>query len=283
MLTLDFPGGPAPPDATAGREVHVWRDDRGQAFATGRVSDGIRWIEWPGLGAFSRSDTDTTVSGWPAPDVSHDVFIRTFERIIQPLFLQGLGYQTLHASAVRGPYGALAFCGKRGAGKSTIGFALRERGWTQIADDALVISADNGRVVAHPLPFTPRLRESSFEHFAGPSSQLPFPAAAVGRPAVPLIAIFMLSQSSDALPPGRAEQLSGVRAFLELLPHAHNFDETNREAARALSEDYLTVAEKVPAFALTYRSDLTSLPELLTSIEEAVSNRGVSSRAGALT
>lgn len=283
MLTLDFHGGAAPPDATVGREVHVWRDDCGQVFATGRVSGGTRWIEWPGLGTFSRSDHDTTVRGWPASDVSSDVFIKTFERIVQPLLLQGLGYQTLHAGAVAGRSGALAFCGTRGAGKSTIGFGLRARGWTQMADDALVVSAMSGRIVAHPLPFTPRLRESSFEHFAGPSNQLPSSAAGVGRRPVPLSAIFLLRQTSDASAPVHAERLSGVRAFLALLPHAHNFDETSREAARTLSEDYLTVAEKVPAFALTYRSDLKLLPELLTAIEELAANRRAGSRAEVLT
>src|SRR5262245_33174354 len=256
MLTLLVPGSALPSDAAAGRKVHVWRDDAGQAFATARIADRVRWIDWPGLGAFSCSDQDTTVRGWPAADVSRDVFTDAFERIVQPLFLQGLGYQTLHASAVAGPSGALAFCGKRGSGKSTIGFALRARGWTQIADDALVISAINGDIVAHPLPFTPQLRESSFQYFAGTSKILPFPANQVGKPPVPLTAIFLLTQTPDAPGSAHAERLSRVRAFFELLPHAHNFDETDREAARALSEDYLTVAEKVPAIALTYRADL---------------------------
>src|SRR5262245_29004631 len=222
MLTLNLVGGAVPSDATAGREVHVWRDEGDHPFATARVSGRVRWIEWPGVGVFSRSDADSTVRGWPAPDVSHDVFIRTFERIIQPLFLQGLGYQTLHASGVAGPSGALAFCGKRGSGKSTIGFALRARGWAQIADDALVISAGNGRILAHPLPFTPRLRESSRQHFAEPLNNLLFGADGPGGGPVPLTAIFVLIQVPHAPAPTHGERLSGVRAFFEVLPHAHN-------------------------------------------------------------
>src|SRR5262249_46082383 len=109
-------------------------------------------------------------------------------------------------------------------------------------------------------------------HFAGPSLKLAFATDGIRRPPVPLTAIFLLARTSDAAEPAHAERRSAVRAFFDLLPHAHNFDETDREAARGLSEDYLTVAGQVPAFSLTYRSDLNSLPDLLSTIEEAVSS-----------
>jgi len=269
MLTLIFPEGGIPATVTAAREVQVWRGEDGQPFARGLVEGETRWLEWRALGWFALAAGSRSVRAWPALGIPRDVFIATFERIVQPVLLQGVGCQTMHASAVSVPAGAIALCGRRGSGKSTIAFALQGQGWTQIADDAVVISVQDD-VLVHPLPFTPRLRETAFAHFAGPGNVLPTRRSETRAASVPLRAVFLLQQADRAPSPSRVEALSRVQAFRELLSHAHNFDETDTSATRQLTGDYLTVAERVPVFRLTYRPGLDHLPGVCRSIEDAV-------------
>jgi hypothetical protein len=269
MLTLTFPKEGIPATVTASRAVHVWRDDVGQPFARGFVEGRTRWIEWRALGWFAHAAGSHAVRAWPAANVPRHLFIATFERVVQPVLLQGAGWQTLHASAVSLPAGAIALCGRRGSGKSTIAFALQEHGWTQIADDAVVISVRD-EVLVHPLPFTPRLREGAFAHFAGPGDVLPGGRSGATPASVPLRALVVLQQSDRASNPPRVEALARVQAFRDLLPHAHNFDETNAGATRQLTDDYLTVAERVPAFMLTYKPGLDNLRGVCRAIEDAV-------------
>jgi hypothetical protein len=269
MLTLIFPEGGIPATVTAAREVQLWRGEDGQPFARGLVDGHTRWVEWRGLGVFALAVGSRVVRAWPAGHIPRDVFIATFERIVQPVLLQGVGWQTLHASAVSVPAGAIALCGRRGSGKSTIAFALSGHGWTQIADDALLISVRN-EVLVHPLPFTPRLRETAFAHFAGPGNVLPAGRSDIQPASVPLRAMFVLQQADRAPSPSPVEALSRVQAFRELLSHAHSFDETDTRATRQLTDDYLTVAERVPVFRLTYRPGLDQLPGVCRSIEDAV-------------
>jgi hypothetical protein len=66
-----------------------------------------------------------------------------------------MGRLVLHASAVRGPAGAIAFLGDSQLGKSTTAAALYFHGWPLITDDvAALYEADSGRLVlASSFPF----------------------------------------------------------------------------------------------------------------------------------
>jgi hypothetical protein len=60
-----------------------------------------------------------------------------------PFALSPQGHVALHASAVRRDGGPLvAFLGVGGAGKSTLGAALRRRGWQRVADDVIFCAGD---------------------------------------------------------------------------------------------------------------------------------------------
>ena len=108
------------------------------------------------------------------PDARHEEISDTFDRLLQPVILQALGKQALHAAASVGPTGTIAFCGNAGSGKSTLGFAMRQAGYRQLADDALVLQLEQDRVSVCPLPFAPRLRPASRLHF-GYADQNPAP------------------------------------------------------------------------------------------------------------
>lgn len=66
------------------------------------------------------------------------------------------GVLALHASAVVTPAGAVLFCGRRQAGKSTLAAALRQRGWPLAGDDKAAIYLEVG--LPWIFPSFPQLR-----------------------------------------------------------------------------------------------------------------------------
>jgi hypothetical protein len=273
MLTLAFAGCGAPTPGT-GRKVNEWRDGNGEVFARAYTSKLFRWIDWPGLGVFAFSAGSREVQVWPELGIQHQAVVDTFSRTLEPVILQTLGWQALHAGAAVGPTGVFAFCGRKGSGKSTLAFAMHQAGWRQFADDALVLRFSQDRVMSCPLPFTPRLRAVSQAHFAyalnlSPSS--PDAAAPADAVEVPLTAVFLLQPNPD-LSGQRISLMPQVRAFSELLAHAHCFDAEDPAQTRRLVEDYLELVARVPVFALEYRPDLQQLPHLTRTVVEAAAS-----------
>jgi hypothetical protein len=73
------------------------------------------------------------------------------------LLLQQRGLMTLHASAVVGRMGAIAFLGESGAGKSTMAAAMHKRGYSILADDVTALEIGKAEVPL-VLPAFPRLK-----------------------------------------------------------------------------------------------------------------------------
>ena len=269
MLKLVFANceTPAP---RRGRKVNEWLDDSGATIGRAYSSDDSHWIDWPGLGVFAFSARSHDVRVWLEPDVLHEAITDAFARMLQPVILQALGRQALHAGAALGPAGVVAFCGKAGSGKSTLAFAMQHAGWRQFADDALVLRLDRGPVTACQPPFTPRLRPASRAHFGS----RPLPPSVEQQPAdAPLRAIFILQQES-ALTSHRIALISQARAFSELLAHAHCFDADDPTHMRRLAESYLELAARVPVFTLAYQPRLQHLSELTDAVIKTAANIG---------
>ncbi len=267
MLTLVISDSDASVPATA-RKVNEWRDDFGEVCARAHTWKDSKWIDWPGLGLFAFSAGSLKVRVWPEPTVKHEAIIDAFSRTVEPVILQDLGWQALHAGAAVGPGGVLAFCGRKGSGKSTLAYAMGQAGWRQFADDALVLRFDRDCVMTCPLRFKPRLRPASYAHFM--RARAPSPSAL--EPAdLPLAAVFLLRQNSDLLSP-RVSLMPRGQAFSKLLAHAHCFDPADPKHARQLAEDYLVVVARVPVFALEYRHDLQQLSQVTRAVVEAASS-----------
>jgi hypothetical protein len=263
MLTLELTHGGSPPDFTAGRQVNLWRDERGEVCARLFAGASHRWIEWPGLGVFWFDRTAPVVRVQPDPGVPADLLHATFARILQPAILQAMGWQALHASAVETSSGVRAFCGPAHAGKSTIAYALAETGLRHFADDAVVLGLGAGEVRAHALPFEARLRTSAREHFglrllSGVQPDRDYSA--------PLAACFLLTQDETLDGPPRRTHIPAARAFTELMTHAHCFDPDHPDESRRLVEDFLSIVTRVPVFSLVYRPGFDRLPELVDAI-----------------
>lgn len=286
MLTLVFEQEPAAlPDANA-REICVWRDNSGATFARAFARDGWRWIEWHGLGVFTFSLGSTTVHARAATSVRESVVADAFARVIQPIILQALGRQALHASAVLGTEGVIAFCGVGRSGKSTLAYALGHQGYRQVADDALVIEPAGFHIRAHLLPFIPGLREPSRHHFddqqTAVHSKVPVADAAPATlQNAPLRAVFLLRQSGSLSEPERPQRVSPVQAFSALVTHARCFDEADASHTRRLIDDYLLVAERVPVFSIDYPPRFVQLPWLLGVVKTVARDLGVAELSAA--
>src|SRR5262245_37496958 len=101
------------------RQVNEWRTEHGEVYARAFSENGLHWIEWVRVGTFLFSDDTREVQVWPVPTVDYETVRKAFY-LFQPIILQGLGWQTLHASAALCPAGVIAFCGHGRAGKSTL-------------------------------------------------------------------------------------------------------------------------------------------------------------------
>jgi hypothetical protein len=190
-----------------------------------------------------------------------------FDRMLRAIVLQALGWQALHAGAALTSEGALLFCGRSGAGKSTTAYALGQMGWTQLADDQVVWQLHDGRPKVQALPFTPRLRPLSQSHFTGrTSAQAPWPTT---QGLIPIAAIYLLDQRADTRSDVSISRMPAAQAFSALLPHAHCFDLGDVEATRLFTDDYLTLASEVPVFSVRYVPDLDRLTDLLHTIISA--------------
>jgi hypothetical protein len=268
MLTFALSAKPVPLPST-GRKVNEWCDGCGQVMARAFRSGGLCWIDCQGVGVFGFSVSSREVRVWPSPDSEYQAIISTFSRLVEPLIMQEMGWQTLHAGAAFGSAGALAFCGRSGSGKSTLAFAMQDAGWRQLADDALVLRIDPDCIVACPLSFTPRLRSSSLAHFAPARGPLPFRSQS-NAVEVPLTAVFLLRQEASLAGP-RISLLSQARAFSELLCQAERFDAEDPTRTRQLLKSYLELAARVPVYTLEYRPSFQDIPQLTRAIMETAS------------
>lgn len=267
MIDLAFDAGPCPAN---GREVHVWRDEFGVVAA--RAFEGqTRWLECPGVGIFEVAHGAASVPAWPGPGSTREKMRAFFRARLLPIIVQACGGQALHASAVAGPSGAIALCGRSHSGKSTLAYALSSHGATHIADDGVVVEATANGPVVWPMPFRARLRPEARAHF--PEAALD--GADEPGAAIPLTGVFVLAQSPDLPMPMRIERIPATHAFSTLVTHAHCFNPTDPDEVRRLVDTYTRIADAVPVIAITYRPGLaTSLDALMAVVRPAIGLAG---------
>jgi hypothetical protein len=264
---------PRPGDADA---INVWRDDRGAVFAEAFRDAGRYRLDWRGIGTLA-FDAGPRVDFWPATDVAAAEAVDRFVRIAQPVVLQALGYETLHASAVQLPAGIAAFCGPSGTGKSTLAYALgRRAGIEQVADDAVVLTFGDAGISAAPLPFRSRLRPSAQTFFDRAEAHAVDPASATP---VLLVAVFILSQPDTQTSAIEITRIAPSSAFAAVLTHAHCFDERDPAATTRIIQHYLDVVARVPIFQLAYVPNFARLDELADVVCETVEHTAVAAPA----
>ncbi len=233
----------------------------------------------PGVGSYRFAASDVEVKAFPERGARLEWILDAYQRTILPLALQVRGVEVLHASAIRMPQGVVVLCGVKETGKSTLAYALEQRGYPLWADDAVTFCRSGTTTRSLPLPFRIRLRPASVAFF-GESSSIPqsdFDVASAAPPPamdpLPLLAVCVLKRSST-LGTGIAfesERLFSAAALAAVLPHSYCFTLRDPAGKQRMMKHYLDLVSMVPVLEVRFQTGLENLPTILDGIELAVS------------
>lgn len=280
MFDLRFapvdPWHPPPLDA-ANPDIELWRDNDGTICAYGGSPDGMYWIHLPGVATFRFSLENAQITATADASAARGPIVDAYYRTVLPLALQARGIEVLHASAVRIRGGIVALCGIKETGKSTIAYALSQRGYSLRADDAVPFTTSEDTVCALSLPFTIRLRPSSAAFFEidgmrDTRSSLLDARTQVALSPEGLAAVFVLQRNAAGLStaPPSVTRLTASAAFTSALTHAYCFSLRDESHRSRMVQHYLELAARVPIFEVRFGAGLDWLPAITSAIEDAV-------------
>ena len=254
ILTLD----PETEEYLLSLAVHQeWFDDRGELCMWSTAREDRPCLVAPGFAVYELRDDAVVVTPF-RPGVE-GVVGDTYWRSVLPLFLQHLGAQALHASAVVGPHGVVGICGRAGAGKSTVAYGLSLRGHELWTDDALVVSSVSPpRTVA--LAGEIRLLPDARGHFGGVSDEISVESEVGEERALTLLVVLDVPLATPQPWP-----LTSGEAFTAVVEHAYcyNLEATKREMA----SDYLELLEHVPVVQLSRPAGFEEFNDFLEVLE----------------
>jgi len=265
---------PAPPDASA-EGVEVWREHDESVCALGHMAGGEHWFHLLGVGSFRFGESGAVVA---VPDAGRDeeVVRDAYRRSVLPLVLQARGLEVLHASAVRAPHGVVALCAVKETGKTTLAYALSQRGYPLWADDAVVVETSAEPVRVRQLPFGMRLRPASaafFGHDRQVGGSRRDPRAHVSGvagdfdDAVPLAALYVLVRDEGVATGATVRPLSAARALTAVLAHAYCFSLADEARKGRMMAQYLALVSRVPVHEVRFGTGLDRVPAILDAIE----------------
>lgn len=218
----------------------------------------------PGLALYELFDEAIKATPFQA-DVQHRVE-DTYWRSVLPLFLQHRGAQALHASAVVGPTGVVAICGRAGAGKSTLAYGLSRRGHRVWGDDAVVVTAvDPPQTVS--LRGELKLLADVREHFDLSAGGITFDTE--GGTEAPLSRIFMLragARDESVTPSIRG--LKAGEAFAALVENAYVY--RYEDGKRAMSEFFLALLKSVPVWEVVRPNEPDQFDQVVDLVEDLI-------------
>lgn len=260
-MRLQFETGQPP--LPAGREGSIWLDADGRVVGRAHIDRTCRWLVWDGLGTFRTAPGSPVVSVWPAAGAGDATVRIEFAHQIAPILKQAEDCEVLHASAALGPTGVVAFCGRSGAGKSTLAYAMRSVGWSQVADDHVIMSVNADGAIVQPYPFAPSFRAPSRTYFDATGLALsPRVAELPSR----LAGVIILASRFDGPPGFEVSPVRAVETLEMLLPHAHCFDVHDPAECGRFVNHYMMLAARIPVFTLTFRPDFDRLPQIVLAV-----------------
>ncbi|HYN80741.1 MAG TPA: hypothetical protein VES88_04510 [Gemmatimonadaceae bacterium] len=266
-----------PPLDPASPDIELWRDNDGTICAYGGSLDGACWMHLPDVATFRFSHESGQITAFADASAARGQIADAYYRTVLPLALQARGIEVLHASAVRMHGGIVALCGIKETGKSTIAYALSQRGYSLCADDAVPFTTSGDMAHALSLPFTTRLRPSSaafFETDGTRERQSPLLDARTPVALAPerLAAVLVLQRNPAGLStaPPSVSRLTASSAFTSALTHAYCFSLRDESQRARMVQHYLDLAARVPVFEVRFGAGLDWLPAITSAIEEAV-------------
>jgi hypothetical protein len=257
-----------PADCEGAHRVQTWPDPDGVARAAAYRTAAGYLIEWDGVARFALAPAGAAVCAEPCVGVPHVAVHDTYERSVAPFVWQAFHGEALHASAVVVGGRVVICCAASGTGKTTLAWALAERGHALVADDAVLLREAETGLCAFALPHRVRLRRGSAVFFGlgdpGPSGRVERLTGA--ESARPIHTVFVLERQPGRASP-EAQQLGGAAALGAVLAHAHCLDPTDDDVRRRALALYLACVSSAPVWRLSLPSNLERLPQAVTLIE----------------
>ena len=248
-------------DDEVGEEHQPW-------LQLGRCYGGYR-LCFPSLAEFIVSRDLSRIQCWPAPDTP-DVTVRhlLLDQVI-PLVLSRQEPVVLHASGVVTEFGAIAFVGRTGEGKSTLAASFARNGCPMLSDDCLVLRVERQCWTAIASYPGVRLWSSTLDallHGRTPTDDMAHYTRKrrvndnevvphVHGPA-PLRGLFLLSRGERE---PSITRFCPAPATMALIAYAFNLDITDSAFLQRQFEAISGIAVNVPVFELRYPRDFAML------------------------
>ncbi|MDP1569780.1 MAG: hypothetical protein Q8L86_07235 [Vicinamibacterales bacterium] len=259
---------------------HHWDEEDGSLWLSfGRLASGYL-LQFAHSASFEVRPAERTIRAYAMPGTPDDTVRHLLLNQVLPLLVAAPGRLALHASAVAGPEGIVAFVGPGGSGKSTLAAACVKRGWSLVTDDVLIVTPQTGQMMAVPsfcelrlwrdvadavfpeAAAVPAVADYSTKRRLGPETNLRF----LAHPA-PLARLFLIDRAmaSDDQAVTRVP-VAPRDAVVALTRCAFVLDVTNRAALRTSFGQLATLVERVAVVGLVYPRALDRLDDVLAAI-----------------
>jgi hypothetical protein len=200
---------------------------------------------------------------------------------VMPRVLNLLGIESLHATAVAAPVGAIAFIGDAGMGKSTLAASFHLSGLESFCDDCLVLRDVGERIMATPAYPGVRLWDDSFKALMSeserglPVAQYTSKTRLLGDTSsfhfdrLPLVRIYLLERPAGTDAAGTAPMVTAVspsEAFPILVGASFPLDLTDHAMLARHFRFITRISAEVPIRRLMIPNDFSALPTVRATV-----------------
>jgi hypothetical protein len=265
-----------------GRFARAWQAARrgGRSrdwFVYRRLPDRWSYLRWNGLFEFLVSPGGRRVQYQALARATADSFNTYLLGQVLSFSLLALGEEPLHGTAIVAGGRAIGFLGDCGSGKSTLGAAFLDRGFSLLTDDLLALDRTRAGYEAYPgiprVKLYPRVSRKLLGVSGGPrmnhgtSKQvLPLDRHQACGHKVPLAALYVISRPPRGSSAIGIRTLSQSQALLEIVKYSFNtvvLDKGRLANQLTLASRLVT---RVPVKRLTYPRRLASLPAVCEAV-----------------
>ena len=250
-----------------------------QPLLTARSPDQLL-LRFDGLADFEITTGEpVTVSPRPEPSTGQETLEHLLLDHVLPRVLAHRGALVLHAGAVRADTETVAFIGETGRGKSTLTASFDLAGQSALSDDGLAITCADQRVLAAPtypsLRLWPDALEGVFEsrpkvapmaHYSTKRRVVRDAGTSSPQEPTPLKALYVLGEPAVAGDDVSIEPLSEREAVMAIIGNTFQLDPSDKTRASRLFEQAAQVAQRLPAFELSYPREFARLAEVRAAV-----------------
>ena len=286
-----------PPETAAETDLHIVFAQPGAAipvplpsdwYLTISLADGTPWMRcakvtpgyllcFPDLASFVFDISNHSLHCIPQEHIPPHTLHHLLLDQVLPLVLNYEGKEALHGAAVVTPYGACAFVGVTGAGKSTLAASFLSAGYAVLTDDCVVLESRGGTLVAIPAYPSLRLWDDAIAalfgttgscapvaHYTPKQRFAATLATSYAASAVPLAGIYVLG-TGDSTPPisptvAEISPMIERDALMTLLSLAFKLDICDQHRLTQELDCLRQIVTQVPVRRLTVPDSLVALP-----------------------